>query len=103
MAVYIEHDAGKHQFIAMIEGKPSTLSYRIIPGEKILDYYSTFVPPELRGRNIGQELVQFALEYAIENGYSVIPSCPFVQLYIDRHPDYQKVIKNKPSKGIWNF
>lgn len=90
--VNIEHKPDTHEFVALIEGKPATLRYHIMPGEKTLDYYSIFAPPELRGRHIGDDIVQFALEYAIENGYSIIPSCPFVKLYIDRHPEYQNVI-----------
>lgn len=93
MNLYIEHDAATHQFVAIVEGKSATLSYRLLPGEKVMDYYSTFTPPELRGRHIAQDIVQFALDYALENGYTIIPSCSFVKSYLDRHPEYQQVVR----------
>ena len=93
--MHIDHDPDKHQFITVIEDKPATLSYSVLPGEKTWDYYSTFVPPELRGRHIGQDLVKFALDYAIKNGYKIIPSCPFVRSYIGRHAEYLKVVKSQ--------
>ncbi|HUX80325.1 MAG TPA: GNAT family N-acetyltransferase [Alphaproteobacteria bacterium] len=89
MTLIIEHDEKNKQFVAIVEGKAATLKYSISPDGKTLDYYSTFVPPELRGRHIGQDIVKFALDFAKENGYQVIPSCPFVKTYIDRHSEYQ--------------
>jgi predicted GNAT family acetyltransferase len=84
MSIEIIHDKVNHQFTAVVNDKVAVLKYSISPDRKTLDYYSTFVPPELRGRNIGQEIVKFALDYAEENGYQVIPSCPFVERFINR-------------------
>lgn len=84
MNIEIIHDKVNHQFTAIVDDKVAVLKYSISPDGKALDYYSTFVPPELRGRNIGQAIVKFALDYAEENGYHVIPSCPFVERFINR-------------------
>jgi len=88
----IQHDKIANQFIVQIEGKVAFLKYHALPGGEIWDYYSTFVPPELRGRGIGQELVKFALEYAKDKQHQIIPSCPFVQHYINEHPDYESIV-----------
>lgn len=95
MSINIQHDKAGKKFIVVIDGKVSTLAYKVLPGEKILDYYSTFVPPELRGRHIGDDLVKYALDYAKENHYKIIPSCPFVEKIIDRNPKYKIVLANK--------
>ena len=92
MELTITHDAVAQQFSAIVEGKQSFISYEISPDKKVLDFYSTFVPPELRGRHIGDTLVKHALEYAKDHQQKVIPSCPFVQHYIDRHPDYLAIV-----------
>jgi uncharacterized protein len=91
MTLTVEHDEKNKQFVAIAEGKACTLEYSVLPDGKTLDYYSTFVPPELRGRHIGQNIVKFALDFAKENDYKIIPSCPFVKLYIDRHPEYRNI------------
>lgn len=94
MSINIQHNKEKKQFIAVIEGRTCTLAYEVSSDEKILDYYSTFVPPELRGRHIGDDIVKYALEYAKENNYQIIPSCPFVKRIIDRHPEYKIVVRH---------
>jgi predicted GNAT family acetyltransferase len=49
----------------------------------------------LRGRHIAHDIVQFALDYALENGYLIIPSCSFVQHYLDHHPEYQQLVTSR--------
>lgn len=82
------HDKENFQFITVVDGKTSFLKYLILPDGKTLKYYHTFVPSELRGQNIGKNLVKFALDYAQTHHYKVVPSCPFVKAYIDLHPEY---------------
>lgn len=94
MQLNIKHDKENKKFVVNIEGKACVLDYDVLPDGKTLDYYSTFVPPELRGRHIGDDLVKYALDYATENHYHIIPSCPFVKLIIDRHPEYKVLLKS---------
>ena len=92
MELTITHDEENQQFVVLIDDKLSTLKYSISSDGKTLDYYSTFVPPELRERHLGRDLVKFALDFALQNNYKVNPSCPFVSHYIHRHPEYKKVL-----------
>ena len=95
MSIVVKHDKTKHQFTSEVEGKIAKLDYLVMPDGKILDYVSTYVPPELRGRQIAGQIVKAALEYAKENKLRVIPSCSFVQAYIEGHPEYQEVVVEK--------
>lgn len=92
MHVDVKHDKNGQQFTAEVEGKTGVLRYSIADDGKTLDYESTFVPQELRGKHIGEEIVKYALNYAKENNYKVIPSCPFVKSIIKRHPEYNDLI-----------
>lgn len=89
----IEHHEDDRQFTAIEKGTVGFLNYVALPDGKTLDYQHTFVPPEFRGKHIGQDLVKFALDFAKENDYKVIPTCPFVRLYIDKHPEYKELVK----------
>ncbi|MCY1375880.1 GCN5-related N-acetyl-transferase [compost metagenome] len=42
------------------------------------------MPNVLRGRGIAAKLTETALEYAEDHGYTVIPSCSYVERYIER-------------------
>ena len=90
----IEHDIDNHLFYTIVDGQTARLSYQPLPDNKTLDYQSTFVPPDLRSRRIGYYLVEFALNYAKDNGFKVIPSCWFVAKYLDNHPEFDEVRAN---------
>jgi uncharacterized protein len=79
----IEHDVIKHQFELVVDGHRAYLAYMDL-GKQTLDFYRTFVPSDLRGRGIAARLTEHALDYAERMGYSVIPSCSYVERYMQR-------------------
>jgi len=58
-------------------------------GEKGIEYKHTEVPKELGGRGIAGYLVKLILDDAASKGLRVKPTCPYVNSYIDKHPEYQ--------------
>jgi len=46
----------------------------------------TIVPQEFSGRGIGKHLTEYAISYASDHGWTVLPYCTFVQAYIRSHP-----------------
>ncbi len=91
MQLQIQHEQEAKQFFVDIDGNIAKLDYFIEPDGKILDYYHTFVPEALRGQQIADKIVKFALDYAKENNFKVIPSCPFVKRMIERYPEYKDI------------
>ncbi|SDG99182.1 hypothetical protein SAMN05216588_10251 [Pseudomonas flavescens] len=79
----IHHDLDGHQFETTVDGDRAYLSYMDL-GKQTLDIYRTFVPNALRGRGIAAALTQTALDYAQRTGYTVIPSCSYVERYMAR-------------------
>ena len=55
----------------------------------------TEVPPELGGRGLGGTLAQAALDYARQASLRVIATCPFVRKYLDRHPEYESLVRHR--------
>jgi predicted GNAT family acetyltransferase len=92
MNIHIEHDEEINQFFSKIDGKISYLKYTLLPDKKTLNLRMTYVPPELRGQQIAGKIVKFALEYAKENNYKIIPSCSYVEAYIKGHPEYKNIV-----------
>ncbi len=83
MKLVIRHDPGRGRFFASIGGEEATLLYTEA-GARTLDFTRTYVPDALCHRNIGEAIVKHALDYAEENGFEVIPTCPFVKWVITR-------------------
>jgi predicted GNAT family acetyltransferase len=61
------------------------VAYRRRPGAIALTH--TEIEPEFEGTGLGGKLVREALSRARADGMAVLPFCPFVRSYIERHPD----------------
>jgi predicted GNAT family acetyltransferase len=90
MTLAIRHEPDARRFVADVGGKTAYISYRQVDGQ-LLELDHTYVPRESRGGGVASELTVHALEYARERGYHVVPSCPFVAAYIERHPEYREL------------
>jgi uncharacterized protein len=52
----------------------------------------TEIEPEQEGHGLGSILVAGALDDVRVRGLKVRPLCPFVSLYIQRHPEYADLV-----------
>lgn len=87
----VHHDTERKRFVLTIDGAEAELNYRDVD-PATLDYYRTFVPTPMRGGGIASKLTAHALQYARERGLKIIPTCPFIVTYVDRHPEYRSLI-----------
>ena len=67
-----------------------TLLYRRLPDAVALVH--TDVDPGLEGRGLGARLVAGALADIRARGLHIVPICPFVLSYLDRHPEYRDLV-----------
>jgi predicted GNAT family acetyltransferase len=56
----------------------------------IIDH--TEVNPDFKGRNVGKQLVNAAVDYARETGIKILPLCPFAKSVFDRTPEIRDVL-----------
>jgi hypothetical protein len=75
-------------------GKSAFVTYRRAAG--VVTLLHAEVPAELAGRGLGSQLARGALELAREQGYKVVPRCPFIANYAKRHPEFQDLIVAPP-------
>jgi predicted GNAT family acetyltransferase len=52
----------------------------------------TVIAPAFEGRGLGSALARGALDATREAGSPVLPFCPFIRGYIQRHPAYQDLV-----------
>jgi predicted GNAT family acetyltransferase len=55
----------------------------------------TEVDRSLRGEGWGDRLARFALDDLRAKGSKVYPTCPFVERWMERHPEYED-IRHRP-------
>ncbi len=91
MDVMIENNKEQNRFQAKVGNSSAFLEYELTEGTIVLLH--TEVPKELEGKGLGSKVVKAALEYAERQDLKVIPTCPFVSRYIEKHDVYEKLVK----------
>lgn len=83
---------------------PDASRYELRDGERMIGeaayrrrngriaFIHTEVDEALEGRGLGSALVATALDDARSEGLEVVPLCPFVAAFIERHPEYQDLV-----------
>ena len=61
-------------------------------GERKLVIDHTEVDESLRGKGIGEQLVEEAVKYARENNLLIKPVCPFVKSVLEKSEEYEDVL-----------
>lgn len=80
------------QFEARLEaGEKALIAYRV-EKDGTLNLLHTEVPPDYEGKGVGSRLVKQTLEQIKSEGNKIIPSCPFVAAYIERHSEYESLV-----------
>ncbi len=87
-----EDGPSKGRYRLVVDGVAAEMTYsRAGEGLIIIDH--TEVPAALRGRKVGERLVQQAVEDARREKVAIIPLCPFAKAQIGRHPEWQDVVR----------
>jgi hypothetical protein len=60
-----------------------------------LDLIHTEVPPPLEGHGYAAALATAALGFARREGMKVIPTCPYVKAFLQRHPEYEDLVAHR--------
>ena len=67
------------------------IDYRLADG--VIDLVHTEVPEELSGQGHAATLARGALADARERGLRVVPSCPYLASYIEKHPEHADLVR----------
>lgn len=81
----IRNNTAKDRYELDVDGHVAAAYYTLTGN--VITFIHTEVPKELEGRGIGSKLVRGALEQVRARGLKVVPRCPFVKSYIERHPE----------------
>ncbi len=88
---HIRNNTHRHRFELETDGKLSIVAYQHMDDET-LALTHTEVDPSLEGHGVGSQLVEGVLQYVEQNNLKIVPLCPFVSVYLKRHPDWNRVV-----------
>jgi hypothetical protein len=65
-------------------------AYRLRP--ELIAFVHTEIDGRFQGRGLADRLIRFALEDARARGLAVLPFCPFVKAFIERHDEFVELV-----------
>jgi predicted GNAT family acetyltransferase len=86
MSVDVTNNTELSRYEARVDGELAGFSTYTLRGSDIV---FTHTEVHLEGKGVGGTLVREALDDVRRNGtLKVVPLCPFVKAYIEKHPEY---------------
>jgi uncharacterized protein len=86
----VTDNRAEHEFELVVDGHRAIAAYQLEEGKIVFTH--TIVPKAIEGRGVASKLIKAALDSARDRGLRVVPLCPFVKAYIERHPEYQALV-----------
>ncbi len=96
MESQIRDDRERHRYELAVDGEIAYVRYRRAPG--VITFVHTEVPERLGGRGIGSRLARHVLDGARADGLKVVPLCPFIAAFMNKHPEYDD-LRLSPGDG----
>ena len=86
----IRHDTATSRFEMEIGNATALIEYVRAGGR--VTFIHTFVPPELRGKGLAEQMVRTALDWARSEKLKVVPQCSYTARFIERHAEYADLL-----------
>ena len=97
--VQTTHAPARSRYEAHLDGELAGFAeYRL--GDGVVTFTHTEVDDRFEGRGVGSALARFALDDVRADGSRrVVPLCPFIKRWIDRHPEYADLVSGAADSG----
>jgi predicted GNAT family acetyltransferase len=95
MEIQVVHRPEADRFEIHADGTPAGfVAYR--RDGSVTSLMHTEIDSRFEGLGLGSALIRGALDASRAAGDSVLPVCPFVRAYIQRHPKYADLVPSGP-------
>jgi predicted GNAT family acetyltransferase len=90
MSNAVTDNTALNRYELITEGGVAFVRYRTAPGIRTLTHAE--VPKALEVHGLGSALAQGTLELARTQGYRIVPQCPFIVDFIEKHPEFRDLV-----------
>lgn len=97
----IQHVPDENRFETVVDGETCVLDYLLDDrlddrlDERVMTMTRVYVPPPVEGRGIASRLTRFALDHCRAKALAVVPRCPYVSAWVQRHDDYEDLLADR--------
>lgn len=79
-----------HNFELIVDGYRAFIDYKQ-KGNKVWLIH-TEVAPELKGKGVGEAIVEKTLTYLEQHDLKMVPLCVYIGMYLKRHPEWNRLL-----------
>mgnify|MGYP002077648830 CR=1 FL=1 len=92
-------DHGDGRYTLLVDGQAAgELDFRMQEGRRVFTH--TGIRDAYEGNGLAGKLARRVLDDARAEGLRIVPKCPFVASYLDKHPDDQDLIDRELTARI---
>ncbi|MBR8744015.1 GNAT family N-acetyltransferase [Nocardiopsis sp. MG754419] len=91
MATEVKDVPDHRRYVITVDDEEAGYAEYILT-DTMITFTHTEVDRAFEGKGVGGTLIRAALDDARSRGLSVLPMCPFVKGWIERHPEYATVV-----------
>jgi predicted GNAT family acetyltransferase len=89
--IEVRDDREAERYVIAVDGEPAGFTQYRDRGQA-LSFVHTEIDDRFEGRGLGGRLISAALDDARSRGLAVLPFCPFVRSYVERHSEYLDLV-----------
>ena len=79
------------QYEITVDGTRAGFAHYVLRGGRRY-FVHTEIDPAFEGQGLGSILAKEALDAARTSGEPIVPLCPFIAGYVERHPEYDDLV-----------
>ena len=95
MSTLVEDNPGKHRFEILVDDALAGFT-AYLPRDGYLVFTHTEVDGRFQNMGVGAALIRGTLDQLRERGTKVVPRCPSMAAFIERHPEYADLVTDRP-------
>ncbi|MBQ0906570.1 GNAT family N-acetyltransferase [Micromonospora sp. U21] len=95
MSNLVEDNPAKHRFEILVDDALAGFTAYLLRGD-VLVFTHTEVDARFQNMGVGGALIRGTLDQVRARGGRVVPQCPFMAAYIDKHPEYADLVAVYP-------
>jgi len=86
----VQDNRARNRYELQVDGDMAFINYR--RAGDVVTMTHAEVPARFEGKGVGSALARGALDLVRAGGGRVVPACPFIAVYIERHPEYRELL-----------
>jgi predicted GNAT family acetyltransferase len=92
METTVTDNPERHRYEIYVDGELAGFTMFTLDGDVAIMPH-TKIDPEYKGQGLATTLIGAALDDLREREVTVVARCPFVREFVEKHPEYQDMVK----------